>query len=94
MVRAYWPGADAESTARQLTDRLEKALEPLQYLDVVTSYTMAGESTLFVNLLDTAPPSVVPDQWYQVRKRLGDIARTLPEGTDQRAILERARPLR
>ncbi len=81
VVKAYWPGADAESTARQLTDRLEKALEPLQYLDVVTSYTMAGESTLFVNLLDTAPPSVVPDQWYQVRKRLGDIARTLPEGT-------------
>jgi multidrug efflux pump subunit AcrB len=81
VVKAYWPGADAESTTRQLTDRLEKALEPLQYLDVVTSYTSAGETTLFVNLLDSAPPEVVPDQWYQVRKRLGDIARTLPEGT-------------
>ena len=30
VVRAMWPGADAEQTARQVTDRLEKALESLQ----------------------------------------------------------------
>jgi len=81
VVKAYWPGADAESTAKQLTDRMEKALEPLQWLDYVSSNTVAGETTLFVNLLDTAPPAAVPDQWYQARKRLGDIAHTLPEGT-------------
>ena len=81
LVKAYWPGADAENTARQLTDRLEKAVEPLQWLDYVTSSTTAGETTLFVNLLDKTPPADVPDQWYQVRKRIGDIARTLPEGT-------------
>jgi multidrug efflux pump subunit AcrB len=81
LVKAYWPGADAESTARQLTDRLEKAVEPLQWLDQVTSNTTAGETTLFINLLDATPPSAVPDQWYQVRKRIGDIAVTLPEGT-------------
>lgn len=81
IVKAYWPGADAASTAKQLTDRMEKALEPLQWLDYVSSNTVAGETTLFVNLLDTAPPDAVPDQWYQVRKRIGDIAHTLPEGT-------------
>jgi len=81
LVKAYWPGADAESTASQLTDRLEKAVEPLQWLDQITSSTSAGETTLFINLLDQTPPSAVPDQWYQVRKRIGDIVRTLPEGT-------------
>jgi multidrug efflux pump subunit AcrB len=81
VVRALWPGADAEQTAKQLTDRLEKAIEPLQWLDVVTSYTKPGEATLFVNLLDKAPPAEVPDQWYQVRKRINDIAHTLPQGT-------------
>src|SRR5262249_28191141 len=81
VVKAYWPGADADETARQLTDRLEKALEPLQYLDVVTSYTKPGECALFVNLLDNTPASAVPDQSYEVRKRLGDIATTLPQGT-------------
>ena len=35
VVRAMWPGADAEQMAKQVTDRMEKSLESLQYLDVV-----------------------------------------------------------
>ena len=81
VVRALWPGADAAQMAKQVTDRLEKSLESLQYLDVVTSFTKPGESTLFVNLQDSTPPGVVPDQWYQVRKKIGDIRGTLPTGT-------------
>jgi multidrug efflux pump subunit AcrB len=81
IVRALWPGADAEETAKQVTDRLEKALESLQWLDVVTSYTKPGEATLMVNLLDRTPPEAVPDQWYQVRKKIDDMRGTLPAGT-------------
>jgi multidrug efflux pump len=81
IVRALWPGADAEQMAKQVTDRLEKALESLQWLDVVTSYTKPGEATLMVNLLDRTPPEAVPDQWYQVRKKIGDMRATLPTGT-------------
>lgn len=81
IVRAYWPGANAEQTAKQVTDRLEKALESLQWLDVITSNTKAGESTLFVTLLDRTPPDAVPDQWYQVRKKIGDMQTSLPVGT-------------
>ena len=80
VVRAFWPGADANQTAKQLTDRLEKPLESLQYLDFVTSYTKPGEATIMVNLRDSTPPSAVPDQWYQVRKKLGDIRGQLPQG--------------
>src|SRR5689334_22892654 len=80
VVRAMWPGADAEQTAKQLTDRLEKPLESLEYLDFVTSYTKPGEATLMVTLRDNTPPKVVPDQWYQVRKKLGDIRGQLPQG--------------
>jgi multidrug efflux pump subunit AcrB len=29
---------------------------------------------------DGAPPSEVPEEWYQVRKKVGDIAATLPQG--------------
>jgi len=80
VVRAMWPGADAEQTAKQLTDRLEKPLESLQYLDFVSSYTKPGESTIMVTLRDDTPPEAVPDQWYQVRKKLGDIRGQLPQG--------------
>jgi multidrug efflux pump len=80
VVRAYWPGADATQTAKQLTDRLEKPLESLEYIDVVSSYTKPGEATILVNLRDSTPPAAVPGQWYQVRKKLGDIRGTLPQG--------------
>ncbi|HEU5134913.1 MAG TPA: efflux RND transporter permease subunit [Steroidobacteraceae bacterium] len=81
VVRAFWPGADANQTAKQLTDRLEKPLESLQYIDFVSSYTKPGEATIMVTLRDDTPPSAVPDQWYQVRKKLGDIQGTLPQGS-------------
>lgn len=81
IVRAMWPGATAEETARQLTDRMEKSLESLQYLDYVLSFSRPGEATLQVTLKDSTPPEAVPDQWYQVRKKIGDIKQTLPQGT-------------
>ena len=80
VVRALWPGADAGQTAKQVTDRLEKQLESLEYIDFVSSYTKPGEATVFVNLRDSTPPKAVPEQWYQVRKKLGDIRGQLPQG--------------
>jgi multidrug efflux pump len=80
IVRAYWPGADANQTAKQVTDRIEKPLESLQYIDFVNSYTKPGEATIMVTLRDSTPPAAVPDQWYQVRKKIGDIRGQLPQG--------------
>ena len=80
IVRAFWPGATAEETARQLTDRLEKPLESLRWLDYTNSYSKPGEATIMVVLRDDTPPEDVPDQWYQVRKKIGDVKQTLPEG--------------
>jgi len=57
VVRAVWPGATAEDTAREVTDRLEKALQSLQWIDYISSYTKPGEATLMVNLKDQTPPS-------------------------------------
>lgn len=80
VVRAYWPGADATQTAKQLTDRIEKPLESLEFVDFLSSYTKPGEATVFVNLRDSTPPEAVPNQWYQVRKKIGDIRGQLPQG--------------
>ncbi|HYJ42473.1 MAG TPA: efflux RND transporter permease subunit, partial [Steroidobacteraceae bacterium] len=81
IVRAMWPGADAIQTTKQLTDRIEKPLESLEFIDFVTSFTKPGEATIMVNLRDNTPPEAVPGQWYQVRKKIGDIRGTLPQGS-------------
>jgi multidrug efflux pump subunit AcrB len=80
VVRALWPGANAVDTARQVTDRFEKQLQSLQYLDYTSGFTKAGEAVVMVVLRDSTPPEAVDEQWYQVRKKIDDIKYTLPEG--------------
>src|SRR6202023_1630545 len=52
----------------------------LPNLDYVKSYTKPGESVVFVYLKDSTRAADVPDLWYQVRKKVGDIKQALPEG--------------
>ncbi len=80
VVKTLWPGATTGDTLLQVTDRIEKKLEELPHLDYVRSYTKPGESLVYVNVKDNTPASAIPDLWYQVRKKVGDIKSTLPSG--------------
>ncbi|MCK6371489.1 MAG: efflux RND transporter permease subunit, partial [Gammaproteobacteria bacterium] len=80
VVAAAWPGATVEETLNQVTERLERTLQETDYLHTIRSYTTAGQTTIFVELLQTAPPEAIPDIWYQVRKNVGDMQMTLPMG--------------
>ena len=80
VVQVGWPGASVGDTLEQITDRLERKLQETPNLDYLKSYTTAGQATIFVNLKDSTPPAQVPDIWYQVRKKIGDIRNTLPQG--------------
>ena len=80
VVAAAWPGATIEDTLQQVTERLERTLQETPKLDFVRSYTSPGMTTIFVNLKQATRASEVPDIWYHVRKSIGDIRHTLPEG--------------
>lgn len=79
-VTALWPGATAREMQDQVADRLEKRLQELRYYDKVETQTRPGLTTLTLNLKDSTPPAVVPEQFYQARKKLGDEAINLPRG--------------
>ncbi len=80
VVQAAWPGATMGDTLEQITDRIESKLQETPNLDYLKSYTTPGQTTVFVYLKDSTPPAEVPDIWYQVRKKVGDIRHTLPQG--------------
>ncbi len=86
IVSARWTGATERDTVNLLTDPLEKKLQEIPYLDYVESQTRAGQSVIYVNLRDDTPPARVPDIWYQVRKKMQDIAPYLPEGVQGPAV--------
>jgi multidrug efflux pump len=78
VVRTLWPGANTSQVDSQITDRIEKKLQEIPYFKFTRSYSRAGESQIVIELLDSAPAKEVPQIWYQVRKKLGDIRHTLP----------------
>ena len=80
VVQANWPGATLEETVEQVTERLERKLQEVENVDFLRSFTRAGVTRIFVNLKGSTPPEQVPDLWYDVRKKIGDIRHTLPQG--------------
>jgi multidrug efflux pump subunit AcrB len=80
VVQAAWPGATAEETMKQVTERLERQLQETPHLDFLRSFTRAGLTTIFVNLKGSANAREVSDTWYEVRKSIGDMRHTLPAG--------------
>ena len=80
LIQATWPGATAQEVSEQLTERIEKKLQEMPELDYVQSYAKPGETALFVNLKETVRGAEVDRAWYQVRKRIGDLAPQLPVG--------------
>ncbi|BBL60688.1 efflux RND transporter permease subunit [Methylomonas koyamae] len=82
VVRTGWPGASAREVEQQVTDKLEKKLQEVPWLDNLRSYSRPGESLIFVLAKDSTPPAEVPDIFYQVRKKIFDIRHTLPDGIE------------
>ncbi|TXN81130.1 efflux RND transporter permease subunit [Methylobacterium sp. WL8] len=80
VVQARWPGATIDETLQQVTERIEKEVKQINAVDYTKSYTTPGQTTVFVNLRETTPPKTIPWLFYQVRKRLGDIQGTFPQG--------------
>ncbi|MEW6037738.1 MAG: efflux RND transporter permease subunit [Pseudomonadota bacterium] len=80
VVKTFYPGATGREVEEQLTDRLEKKIQELPNLDYLRSYSKPGESVIFVTPREDTPPREIPDLWYQVRKKVGDIRHSLPAG--------------
>ncbi|MQB40319.1 efflux RND transporter permease subunit [Rhizobium sp. ICMP 5592] len=80
VIQAQWPGASAEEVTKQVTDRIEKKLEELESLDYTRSETVAGQTTIFVELLPTTKAKNVESTWVRVRNMIADIKGDFPSG--------------
>ncbi len=78
VVQTYWPGATPTMVAQQVTDRIEEKLQELTDIESIRSYSRPGESLVFIELAEKLPRRGVPDVFYQIRKKIGDIRQTLP----------------
>ncbi|MBD9485044.1 efflux RND transporter permease subunit [Pseudomonas sp. PDM14] len=78
VVRTDWPGATAEEMSRQVTERIEKKVMETGDYQMVMSYSRPGESVVTFMARDSMHSKDIPELWYQLRKKVGDIRHTLP----------------
>lgn len=80
VVQVVWPGASVREMQEQVVDKIEREVQETPHLDFIRSYARAGSAVIFVNLKGDSRGREVSGAWYQVRKKIGDIRNTLPEG--------------
>ena len=80
IVQVVWPGASLEEMQDQVVDKIERKLQETPGLEYVKSYTRAGSSVLILNIRGDVFGRDVADAFYQVRKKVSDIAQSFPAG--------------
>ena len=79
VIHTNWPGATAQEVSRQVTERIEKKLMETGKFEKIISFSRPGHSQVTFAATDSMPSSEVPELWYQIRKKIGDIRHTLPQ---------------
>ncbi len=79
VIHTNWPGATAQEVSRQGTERIEKKLMETGKFEKIISFSRPGHSQVTFAATDSMPSSEVPELWYQIRKKIGDIRHTLPQ---------------
>lgn len=82
LVHTTWPGASAVEVEQQITDKLEKKIQEVPHLGYSSSFSRPGESMIFIVIKDDTVSKDIPEIWYQVRKKIGDIRHTLPQSIE------------
>jgi multidrug efflux pump len=80
VIQTQWPGATAEEVSRQVTERIEKKLMETGEYERIVSFSRPGESNVTFMARDSMRSKDIPELWYQIRKKIGDIRHTLPPG--------------
>ncbi|WEX74250.1 efflux RND transporter permease subunit [Sinorhizobium numidicum] len=80
VVQAVWPGASIQEMEDQVVNKIERKLQETPHLDFVRSYTRAGSAIITLQIEGDTNADEVADAFYQVRKKVADIANELPEG--------------
>ncbi len=81
MVVAIRPGASATEMELEVTDPLERAIRTIGEVKYVQSWSRSDVAILQVELQPTTKDSELEQCWDMLRRRVGDAASGLPDGT-------------
>ena len=80
VIVTQYPGATAEQVALEVSEPLESAIQKMGEVDVITSVNQPGLSTIEIEVQSTFDGTELPAIWTDLRAKIGDAARGLPDG--------------
>ncbi|MBC54041.1 MAG: MFS transporter [Gammaproteobacteria bacterium] len=86
VVVTPYPGATAQEVELEVTEHLESAIQQLPQLKRITSKSVPGRSEITVEIQDTYDGSEIPQVWDELRRKVGDFQRNLPEGAGPSSV--------
>ena len=80
VIATPYPGASPEEVEKEVTEKIEKAMQELGQLKRVESYSSRGMSVVKVKIKDNYDKSALPAVWDEMRRKVLDVMSQLPPG--------------
>lgn len=88
LVVTQYPGASAEEVEKEVSDRLETAVQKMGQLKRVVSKSDRGLSTLTVTMKDKYDKTRLPQVWDELRRKINDAQKDLPPGAGPSLVID------
>lgn len=81
VIATPYPGASPEEVEKEVTEKIEKAMQELGQLKRVESYSTRGMSVVKVKIKDNYDKAALPAVWDEMRRKVLDVLPELPPGS-------------
>ena len=80
VITTTYPGASPQEVELEITDKIEVAVQELAQIDFIESWSMAGLSTVKVEVKAEFWSDRLPQVWDEMRRKIRDVEGTFPPG--------------
>ena len=80
VVTCYYPGATPAEVEQLVLMPMERTLRTLSAVHTITSEAHFGYARIMVELQPDTKPDAIPQLWDELRRKVDDVRRELPEG--------------
>ena len=88
IVVTEYPGASPLQVEREVSEKIERAVQEMDRLDYVRTESRAGLSIAYVHLKEDTPSRDVPQEWDILRRKIRDIQVDLPRGAGPSSVID------
>ncbi len=81
VIATPYPGASPEEVEKEVTEKIEKAMQEMGQLKRVESYSSRGMSVVKVKIHDKYDKTALPAVWDEMRRKVLDVIPELPPGS-------------